>query len=82
LSKYQAVIVCSEKIVRIPWRNKTLIMHGDGSNHGNVTRLNIISCTKVEKYMERGFPIFLAHVTAKEVEDKSEKKRLKGVPIV
>ncbi|GJY38946.1 hypothetical protein Tco_0425310 [Tanacetum coccineum] len=32
--------------------------------------------------MEKGFPIFLAHVTAKEVEDKSEKKRLEGVPIV
>ncbi|GJS15803.1 putative reverse transcriptase domain-containing protein [Tanacetum coccineum] len=29
-----------------------------------------------------GFPIFLAHVTAKEVEDKSEKKRLEDVPIV
>ncbi|GJR25977.1 putative reverse transcriptase domain-containing protein [Tanacetum coccineum] len=34
------------------------------------------------KYMQKGFPIFLAHVTAKEVEDKSEKKRLEGVPIV
>ncbi|GKA85778.1 UDP-sugar pyrophosphorylase [Tanacetum coccineum] len=32
--------------------------------------------------MEKGFPIFLAHVTAKEVKDKSEKKRLKDVPIV
>ncbi|GJS44689.1 putative nucleotidyltransferase, ribonuclease H [Tanacetum coccineum] len=82
LAKYQAVIVCAEKIVRIPWRNKTLIIHGDGSNQGNVTRLNIISCTKTQKYMEKGFPIFLAHVTAKEVEDKSEKKRLEGVPIV
>ncbi|GJV01349.1 hypothetical protein Tco_1334918 [Tanacetum coccineum] len=29
-----------------------------------------------------GFPIFLAHVTAKEIEDKSEKKRLEDVPIV
>ncbi|GJU79285.1 putative reverse transcriptase domain-containing protein [Tanacetum coccineum] len=82
VAKYQAVIVCAEKIVRIPWRNKTLIIHGDGSNQGNVTRLNIISCTKTQKYMEKGFPIFLAHVTAKEVEDKSEKKRLEGVPIV
>ncbi|GJU23878.1 putative reverse transcriptase domain-containing protein [Tanacetum coccineum] len=54
----------------------------DGSNQGNVTRLNIISCTKMQKYMEKGFPIFLAHVTAKEVEDKSEKKRLEDVPIV
>ncbi|GJT65134.1 putative reverse transcriptase domain-containing protein [Tanacetum coccineum] len=32
--------------------------------------------------MQKGFPIFLAHVTAKEVEDKSEKKRLEDVPIV
>ncbi|GJU03593.1 putative reverse transcriptase domain-containing protein [Tanacetum coccineum] len=81
LAKYQAVIVCAEKIVRIPWRNKTLIIHGDGSNQGNVTRLNIISCTKTQKYMEKGFPIFLAHVTAKEVEDKSEKKRLEDFQI-
>ncbi|GKD72583.1 hypothetical protein Tco_1330865, partial [Tanacetum coccineum] len=27
-------------------------------------------------------PVFLAHVTTKEVEDKSEKKRLEDVPIV
>ncbi|GKE50928.1 putative reverse transcriptase domain-containing protein, partial [Tanacetum coccineum] len=82
LVKYQAVIVCAEKIVLIPWGNETLIIHGDGSNQGNVTRLNIILCTKTQKYMEKGFPIFLAHVTAKEVEDKSEKKRLEDVPIV
>ncbi|GJW26150.1 putative reverse transcriptase domain-containing protein [Tanacetum coccineum] len=82
LAKYQAVIMCAEKIVRIPWKNKTLIIHGDGSTQGNVTRLNIISCTKTQKYMEKGFPIFLAHVTTKEIEDKSEKKRLEDVPIV
>ncbi|GJR71632.1 hypothetical protein Tco_0083997 [Tanacetum coccineum] len=82
LAKYQAVIVCAEKIIRIPWGNETLIIHGDGSNQGNVTRLNIISCTKTQRYMQKGFPIFLAQVTAKEVEDKSEKKRLKDVPIV
>ncbi|GKA10235.1 putative reverse transcriptase domain-containing protein [Tanacetum coccineum] len=82
LAKYQAVILCAEKIVRIPWRNKTLIIHGDGSTQGNVTRLNIISCTKTLKYMEKGFPIFLAHITAKEVEDKSKEKRLEDVPIV
>ncbi|GKB57471.1 putative reverse transcriptase domain-containing protein [Tanacetum coccineum] len=43
LAKYQAVIMCAEKIVRILWENETLIIHGDGSNQGNVTRLNIIS---------------------------------------
>ncbi|GKB30975.1 hypothetical protein Tco_0870376 [Tanacetum coccineum] len=31
LARYQAVIVCAEKIVRIPWKNKTLIIHGDGT---------------------------------------------------
>ncbi|GJY90570.1 putative reverse transcriptase domain-containing protein [Tanacetum coccineum] len=82
LAKYQAVIVCAEKIVRIPWRKKTLIIHGDGSTQGSVTRLNIISCTKAQKYMEKGFPVFLAHITAKEVEDKSKEKRLEDVQIV
>ncbi|GJT92232.1 hypothetical protein Tco_1081077 [Tanacetum coccineum] len=82
LAKYQAVIVCAEKIVRIPWRNKTLIIHGDGSTQGSVTRLNIISCTKAQKYMEKGFPVFLADITTKEVEDKSEEKRLEDVQIV
>ncbi|GJY09015.1 putative reverse transcriptase domain-containing protein [Tanacetum coccineum] len=82
LAKYQAVIVCAEKIVRIPWGNETLIVHGDGSDRGNETHLNIISCTKTQKYMLKGCPIFLAHVTTKETEDKSEKKRLEDVPIV
>ncbi|GKB88216.1 putative reverse transcriptase domain-containing protein [Tanacetum coccineum] len=37
LAKNQAVIVCAEKIVRIPWGNETLIVRGDGS--GGETRL-------------------------------------------
>ncbi|GJR78042.1 putative reverse transcriptase domain-containing protein [Tanacetum coccineum] len=32
LTKYQSIIVCAEKIVRIPWGNETLIVHGDESN--------------------------------------------------
>nr|GEX73859.1 hypothetical protein [Tanacetum cinerariifolium] len=48
LAKYQAVIVCVEKI----------------------------------KYMLEGCHVFLAHVTTKETEDKSEKKRLEDIPIV
>ncbi|GJV91928.1 putative reverse transcriptase domain-containing protein [Tanacetum coccineum] len=35
LARYQAIIVCAEKIVRIPWGNETLIVHGDGSNQGH-----------------------------------------------
>nr|GEU35924.1 hypothetical protein [Tanacetum cinerariifolium] len=82
LAKYQAVIVCGEKVVCIPWGNETLIVRGDGSNQGNEARVNIISCTKIQKYMLEGCHYFLAHVTTKETEDKSEKKRLEEVPIV
>ncbi|GJW94591.1 putative reverse transcriptase domain-containing protein [Tanacetum coccineum] len=82
LAKYHAVIDCAEKIVRIPWGNETLIVHGDGSNQGNGTRLNIISCTKTHKYLLKGHNVFLAHVTMKETEDKSGEKRLEDVPIV
>ncbi|GJV67240.1 hypothetical protein Tco_1482749 [Tanacetum coccineum] len=82
LAKNQVVIVCAEKIVHIPWGNETLIVRGDGSDQGNDTRLNIISCSKTWKYMLKGCHIFLAHVTTKETEDKLEKKRLEDVPIV
>ncbi|GJV60568.1 putative reverse transcriptase domain-containing protein [Tanacetum coccineum] len=82
LSKYHAVIDCTTKIVRIPWGNETLLIHGDGSTQGNETRLNIILYTKTQKYLLKGHHVFLAHVTMKETEDKSKEKRLEDVPIV
>ncbi|GKC96487.1 putative reverse transcriptase domain-containing protein [Tanacetum coccineum] len=51
-------------------------------NRGHEARLHIISYSKTQEYMLKGCPVFLAHVTTKEVEDKSEKKRLEDVPIV
>ncbi|GKF89032.1 hypothetical protein Tco_0262995 [Tanacetum coccineum] len=82
LAKYQAIIVCAEKIVHIPWGNETLIVHSDGRDRGNETCLNIISYTKTQKYLLKGCLVFLAHVTTKVTEDKSEKKRLEDVPII
>ncbi|GKF41300.1 hypothetical protein Tco_0124642 [Tanacetum coccineum] len=82
LVKYQVIIVCAEKIVRIPWGNETLVVHGDGSNRGNEAHFHIISYTKTHEYMLKGCPVFLANVTTKETEDKSEKKRLEDIPIV
>nr|GEY58033.1 putative reverse transcriptase domain-containing protein [Tanacetum cinerariifolium] len=80
LTTYHAVIVCDENIVRVPFRNETLIIRCDGSNNG--TQLNIISCTKTRKYFLKGYPVFLANITSKTVKDKSEEKRLENVPIV
>ncbi|GJT85264.1 putative reverse transcriptase domain-containing protein, partial [Tanacetum coccineum] len=82
LVKYQAIIVCAEKIVRIPWGNETLIIYGNRSNRGHEARLHIISYTKIQEYMLKGCPVFLANINTKETEDKSEKKRLEDVPIV
>ncbi|GJS93779.1 hypothetical protein Tco_0800747, partial [Tanacetum coccineum] len=82
LVKYQAIIMCAEKIVRIPWGNETLIVHGDRSNQGHEARLHIISYTKTQEYMLKGCPVFLVNVTTKETEDKLEKKRLEDVSIV
>ncbi|GJT25507.1 putative reverse transcriptase domain-containing protein [Tanacetum coccineum] len=82
LAKYHVVIICDEKIVRIPFGNEILIVCGDKSNNGHESQLNIISCTKTQKYLLKGCHVFLAHVTAKKAEDNSEEKRLEDVPII
>ncbi|GJT09374.1 putative reverse transcriptase domain-containing protein, partial [Tanacetum coccineum] len=82
LANHQAVIVCDEKIVRIPYGDEVLIVQGDRSGKGKKSKLNIILCTKTQKYIKKCCPNFLAQVTKKETEDKSEEKRLKDVPTV
>nr|GEV44310.1 putative reverse transcriptase domain-containing protein [Tanacetum cinerariifolium] len=57
-------------------------IRGDGNNQREESRLNIISCTKAQRYLSKGCDVFLAHITMKEAKDKSEGKRLKDVPIV
>nr|GEV42526.1 putative reverse transcriptase domain-containing protein [Tanacetum cinerariifolium] len=51
LVKDHAVIVCDEKLVRVPFGDEILIFHGDESNNGHESRLNIISCTKTQRYL-------------------------------
>nr|GEW42508.1 putative reverse transcriptase domain-containing protein [Tanacetum cinerariifolium] len=82
LRRCHAVIVCDEKLVRVPYGDKTLIFRGDESNDGRESRLTIISCSKAQEYMAKGCQIFLAQISANKEEDKSEGKQLKDVPIV
>ncbi|GJS45943.1 putative reverse transcriptase domain-containing protein, partial [Tanacetum coccineum] len=82
LTKYHGVIICDEKIVRVPFGREMLIFQGNGNNQRGESRLNIISCTKAQEYLSKGCDVFLAHVTMKEAKDKSEGKRLEDVPIV
>ncbi|GJQ99977.1 putative reverse transcriptase domain-containing protein [Tanacetum coccineum] len=79
LANHHAVIVCDEKIVRITFGDEVLIVQGDRDGKGEKSKLSIISCTKTQKYIKRGCLIFLAQVTKKGTEDKSEEKRLADV---
>ncbi|GKA20710.1 putative reverse transcriptase domain-containing protein [Tanacetum coccineum] len=74
LVKHDTVIVCGEKVVRIPCGNKMLIVESDKG----VSRLKVIYCIRARKYAERGCHLFLAHVTKK----KSKEKRLKDVLVL
>nr|GEV02979.1 putative reverse transcriptase domain-containing protein [Tanacetum cinerariifolium] len=49
-----AVILCDEKLVRVPYGNETLIFHGDESNDEKESRLTIILCSKAQEYMAKG----------------------------
>ncbi|GKB57198.1 hypothetical protein Tco_0913384 [Tanacetum coccineum] len=69
-----AVIVCGEKVFRIPYGNKTLIVKGDKGR----SRLKIISCIKARKYVEQGCHLFLAHITKK----KSKEKQMEDVTVI
>nr|GEV33313.1 reverse transcriptase domain-containing protein [Tanacetum cinerariifolium] len=59
-----------------------VIVEGDGCNGGRKSNLSMIWCTKTQKYIQKGCPVYLAQVTTKKVDDKPEEKRLEDVPIV
>ncbi|GJY98539.1 putative reverse transcriptase domain-containing protein [Tanacetum coccineum] len=56
LANHHAMIVCDEKIVRIPYGDEVLIVQGDRGGKGEKSKLSIISCTKTQKYIKRDFP--------------------------
>nr|GEZ12768.1 putative reverse transcriptase domain-containing protein [Tanacetum cinerariifolium] len=58
LVKYHAVIICAEKIVRIPFGDEILIVRGDESSNKHRTRLNIISYTKTQEYLTKGCHVY------------------------
>ncbi|GJY27979.1 putative reverse transcriptase domain-containing protein [Tanacetum coccineum] len=53
LANHHAVIICDEKVVRIPYGDEVLIVQGDGGSRREKSKLSIISCTKTHKYVER-----------------------------
>ncbi|GJZ02289.1 putative reverse transcriptase domain-containing protein [Tanacetum coccineum] len=82
LRRYHAVIICDEKLVQVPYGNETLTFCGNESSNGRESRLTVISCSKAQEYMANGCQVFLAQISAKREEDKSERKQIEDVPIV
>ncbi|GJV26106.1 putative reverse transcriptase domain-containing protein [Tanacetum coccineum] len=82
LRRCHIVIVCDEKLVQVPYGNETLTFCGNESSNGRESRLTVISCSKAQEYMAKGCQVFLAQISAKKEEDKSEGKQIKDVPIV
>ncbi|GJZ20411.1 putative reverse transcriptase domain-containing protein [Tanacetum coccineum] len=82
LANHHAVIICDEKIVRIPYGDDVMVVQDNRSGEEKKSKLSIILCTKTHKYVKKGCPVFLAQVTEKETKDKSEEKRLEDVPMV
>ncbi|GJV48424.1 putative reverse transcriptase domain-containing protein [Tanacetum coccineum] len=82
LKRCHALIMCDEKLVQVPYGNETLTFCGNESSNGRESRLTVISCSKAQEYMAKGCQVFLAQISAKKKEDKSEGKQIKDVPIV
>ncbi|GJT81537.1 putative reverse transcriptase domain-containing protein [Tanacetum coccineum] len=82
LRRCHAVIVCDEKLVQVPYGNETLTFCSNKSSNGRESRLIVISCSKAQEYIAKGCQVFLAHISTKKEEDKSEGKQIKDVPIV
>nr|GEW14398.1 hypothetical protein [Tanacetum cinerariifolium] len=66
LVEQDTVIVCGNKVVHVPYKNKTLVVEGDRG----ASRLKVISCIKARKYIKKGSQLFVAHVTEKEPQEK------------
>nr|GEU99511.1 hypothetical protein [Tanacetum cinerariifolium] len=80
MAKNHTIIVCDEKVVRIPYEDEVLIIQSDDID--GRSKSNMISCTKTKKYIDNGCQVYLAQVMSKKENDKLEERRLEDVPII
>nr|GEZ51601.1 hypothetical protein [Tanacetum cinerariifolium] len=71
---HDAVIVCGKKEVHVPLKKRTLVVKGDDY----VSRLKVVSCMKVKKYVDSGSYLFVAQV----IEKEPTERRLEDVPVI
>jgi hypothetical protein len=73
LSKYCAHILCDEKIVHVPYGKEILNIQGDRKELRGSSILAVISCTKLQKLMEKRCCLFLAQIFEKGGKEKKER---------
>ncbi|KAK1429813.1 hypothetical protein QVD17_12062 [Tagetes erecta] len=75
LSANGAEILCREKIVQVPLPSGQIL---NISREKSLVGLKLMSCVKAQKYLRKGFVVFLARVEVK----KTEEKKLEDIPVV
>nr|GEY64010.1 hypothetical protein [Tanacetum cinerariifolium] len=71
---HDAVIVYAKKEVHMPLKNRTLVVKEDDC----MSRLKVVSCMKVKKYVDHGSYLFVAQV----IEKEPAERRLEDVPVI
>nr|GEZ01846.1 putative reverse transcriptase domain-containing protein [Tanacetum cinerariifolium] len=82
LRRHHAMIMCNEKLVRVPFGNETLVFRGAENYIGRESRLTVTPCSKVQEYWAKGCHVFLAQISATREDDKPEGKQVKDIPII
>nr|GFC68600.1 putative reverse transcriptase domain-containing protein [Tanacetum cinerariifolium] len=72
LRRHHAMIMCNEKLVRVPFGNKTLVFR----------RAESYIERESWEYRAKGCHVFLAQMSATREDDKPEGKQVKDIPIV
>ncbi|KAF5781274.1 putative nucleotidyltransferase, Ribonuclease H [Helianthus annuus] len=75
LSKYQAEILCKEKIIRVPLPSGEFL---SVQGHRSGTPISIVSAMKAQKYLRKGYPAIFALVT----DSQSDERKIEDLPVV
>nr|GEW07292.1 hypothetical protein [Tanacetum cinerariifolium] len=71
---HDVVIVCGMKEVNVPFKKRTLVVKGDDCG----SRLKVVSCMKVKKYVDHESYLFVAQV----VEKQPAERLLDDMPVI
>nr|GFB68229.1 putative reverse transcriptase domain-containing protein [Tanacetum cinerariifolium] len=71
---HDVVIVYGKKEVHVPLKKRTLVVKGDDC----VSRLKVVSCMRVKKYVDRGSYLFVVQV----IEKEPAERHLEDVPVI